>query len=59
MADLAVHDDRSGRSRWPDLRVHDAPESAQKLPTYQNAPKVASTLDEILVVVLLGPAVAH
>ena len=28
MADLRVHDDRSGRSRWPDLRVHNGPKFA-------------------------------
>jgi hypothetical protein len=28
MADLAVHDDRSTRSRWSDLRVHDGPKFA-------------------------------
>jgi hypothetical protein len=25
MTDLRVHDHRSGRSRWADLRVHDRP----------------------------------
>src|SRR5208283_1580929 len=31
MADLRVHDDRSSRSRWPDLRVHDGPKFALDL----------------------------
>src|SRR5208283_793806 len=31
MADLRVHDDRSSRSRWPDLRVHDGPKFARTL----------------------------
>jgi hypothetical protein len=28
MTDLRVHDDRSARSRWSDLRVHDGPKFA-------------------------------